>query len=601
MRVRAERRAAEPQPGAPTLRLLLLSALLAAALASAAVAQKRPVVREIRIDIGPHRQISEDVVRSQLTAVSVGMEYDQAKTDAALRAVLDTGYFQRDPKLSYVEAAPQGDDVALVFRLRENSIIESVVVEGNTVLDDATIVALLKDALQPGRVLNSRMVDEWIQEAVAQAYGDRGYAAIVLRPTLSEQGVLTIAIVEQYIEDVRLAGLRKTKEKVVRREIEARPGQLVNTRRIQEDLDRLLALGIFEDVSVGEWVPGQQAGAVIPVYTFTERETGSFTAGGSFDTRRGLLGYLEYAEANLGGHARRFKIAGEFGTYLNLDATYVEPHIGRRTSLEAHAFANQFQTGRLSIGGLVSNFSAESRTGAEVAVTRALDNDRHRIVSLGYRNEYRQNYDPRLTNVLSADALRGRVGAVRIRLGNDTRDLVDNPRRGSLQIGTLEYSATWLGSHSTFARAEVDARQYLSLGSRGVFALRANAGTTLGTLPPIFESFRLGGADSLRGYAEDRWWGTNRVLLSAEYRHQIIGHNPNRGVQLVLFADYGSAWGGAWGGSDGSSLAAEDQRFAGHFGYGVGLRVNTRLFPLHIDYGIGSGGGRFHAGIQHTF
>ncbi|HOS92288.1 MAG TPA: POTRA domain-containing protein, partial [Armatimonadota bacterium] len=248
MRVGAERGTAEPQPGALTLRWLMLSALLAAVLTSVADAQKRPIVREIRIDIGPHGQISEEVVRSELTAVSVGMEYDQAKTAAALRAVLDTGYFQRDPKLSYVEAVPQGDDVALVFRLRENPIIESVTVEGNTVLDDATITALLREVLQPGRVLNSRMVDEWIQEAVSQAYRDRGYAAVVLSPTLSEQGVLTIAVVEQYIEDIRLAGLRKTAEKVVRREIEARPGQLVNTHRIQEDLDRLLALGIFEDV-----------------------------------------------------------------------------------------------------------------------------------------------------------------------------------------------------------------------------------------------------------------------------------------------------------------------------------------------------------------
>ena len=57
-------------------------------------------------------------------------------------------------------------------------------------------------------------------------------------------------------------------------------------------------------------------------------------------------------------------------------------------------------------------------------------------------------------------------------------------------------------------------------------------------------------------------------------------------VQGVLFTDTGYAW----------DKDTEDAFDIGSmkYSYGVGLRINSPLGPLRLDYGIGEDGGRFH-------
>ena len=98
---------------------------------------------------------------------------------------------------------------------------------------------------------------------------------------------------------------------------------------------------------------------------------------------------------------------------------------------------------------------------------------------------------------------------------------------------------------------------------------------------PLSQRFAMGGSENLRGYKDDQYRGNSMLRATVEYRLPIV-----KKVQGVVFVDSGYAW---------------DKRDEKRFdlglikvGYGVGLRVNSPLGPIKLDYGIGENDKRFH-------
>jgi outer membrane protein insertion porin family len=154
----------------------------------------------------------------------------------------------------------------------------------------------------------------------------------------------------------------------------------------------------------------------------------------------------------------------------------------------------------------------------------------------------------------------------------------------------------------TFSKASLDLRRYLPIGGRRkklgekkrALAVRLMGGYSIGQVP-FFEQYFVGGADTLRGYREARFWGTNMLLGSVELRQPIAN-----ALTGVIFVDAGDAWGGSF-----DSVAIQNyiqaNGFTMHIGVGVGIRVRTPLGPLRLDYGIGSEGGQVHFSVGNAF
>ena len=143
-------------------------------------------------------------------------------------------------------------------------------------------------------------------------------------------------------------------------------------------------------------------------------------------------------------------------------------------------------------------------------------------------------------------------------------------------------------------RLRANHAQYIPVGlfSRGkprsdnpeVIAINVQGGTVIGNLPPA-EAFNLGGFDSVRGYGEnDVGSGRSYVLLSSEYRFPIY----KSVLGGVLFADFASDLG------SGDTVLGEpaevrDKPGTG-LGLGGGLRVNSPLGLIRLDFGVSDQG-----------
>ncbi len=97
---------------------------------------------------------------------------------------------------------------------------------------------------------------------------------------------------------------------------------------------------------------------------------------------------------------------------------------------------------------------------------------------------------------------------------------------------------------------------------------------------PFYLLPRIGGSSTLRGFALDRFYGKNLILLSLEYRYRI---HPN--IQVIPFFDEGQIF----------DHSDELRWLNWHRNYGIGLRFRTvRGTFMRMEYGYSSEGRTFH-------
>uniref|UniRef100_A0ACD5GVW5 POTRA domain-containing protein n=1 Tax=Desertifilum tharense IPPAS B-1220 TaxID=1781255 RepID=A0ACD5GVW5_9CYAN len=173
---------------------------------------------------------------------------------------------------------------------------------------------------------------------------------------ITPDGTVTLVVAEGVIEDIEVRFLNRegeatqedgtpvrgrTREFIITRELDLQPGRVFNRQVVEEDLQRLFRLGLFQDVRVS-LNPGTDPSQVVVVVNAQERNTGSITAGGGISSASGLFGSVSYQQLNLGGNNQQLRAEAQIGTReLLFDLSFTDPWIAgdpNRTSYTVNLF-----------------------------------------------------------------------------------------------------------------------------------------------------------------------------------------------------------------------------------------------------------------------
>lgn len=174
----------------------------------------------------------------------------------------------------------------------------------------------------------------------------------------------------------------------------------------------------------------------------------------------------------------------------------------------------------------------------------------------------------------------------------DTRDNKDSPRDGFVFRTDFSFMPTKFStvSGSNFVQAQGDFIVYKEIlnqvVSDVVAAFQLSAGTTFGE-PTFAYEYKLGGANKLRGYLENRFRGRAYYLQQTELRFPIW--KLFSGAAFLGFGNTAERGGGF-----------ADAKMT----YGIGLRIGLPpdwISKIRIDYGVGQDQGGIFANFGHTF
>jgi outer membrane protein insertion porin family len=591
---------------------------------------------EPRVLVGQVEVVGADTELTNLVYETIDTQPGRTTTRTQLQqdvnAVYATGWF------SNVQITPEDTPlgVKITFAVQPNPVLNKVAIEtipqGKSVLPDDIINKTFSE--QYGKILNLRGLQEGIK-GLNKWYSDNGYdlAQVVGSPKVSEDGIVTLNVAEGVIEKIqprffnedREAQKGKTREFIVTREIQLKAGDVFNRKTAQRDLQRVFGLGIFEDAKL-TFSPGEDPSKVVVNVDVVESSTGSLGAGAGFSSSNGLFGTVSYKQKNLGGNNQTLGAELQLGTEQKevlFDVNFTDPWIAGdpyRTSYTVNGFRRRSISLVFDGDGTdVETANGEDsprvvRTGGGVTFSRPLAKDvfskEDWRLSTGFQYERVQieNDDgdiaPRSTQgtkLAFSDSGEDDLFVFKFNATRDRRDNALQPTKGSLLRFGVDQSVP-LGSGSILLnRLRGSYSQYIPVQfinfSKGPQALAFNfqAGTILGDLPP-YEAFIVGGSNSVRGYAEGKVGsGRSYFLATAEYRFPIFSV-----VGGAIFADFGTTIGSS-GSVPGNPSELRDLPGSG-FGYGAGIRINSPLGPIRIDYGLNDNGdSRIHFGIGERF
>ena len=586
--------------------------------------EPRVLVSEVVVN-GANEEL-EDIVYATI-GTEPGRTTTRTQLQEDVNAVYATGFFQN------VEVTP-GDTplgVRITFDVEPNPVLSDVNIETvaqgdrSGVLPPKKVDEFFSDNY--GEILNLRELQQGIIK-VNEWYSNNGYqlAQVVGSPQVSPDGDVTLVVAEGVIEDINVRYFDendepvedgKTREFIVTREVELAPGDVFNRETAGKDLQRIFGLGIFEDARFS-FSPGEDPSKVVVNIDVVEGSSGSIAAGAGFSSDSGLFGTASYQQKNFGGNNQTLGTEIQVGDdSLLFDVSFTDPWIAgseSRTSYTVNVFRRRSISlvfnGDDDIDTLDGNDSPRVvRTGGGINFARPLPADpfkrRDWTLSTGFKYQrvevknddgdiapLSEDTDPDDENndsFLLAGGDDGTDDLVSLTFGA-TRDRRNNPlqpTKGSLlRVGTEQ---TVPVDGIFFNRLRANYSRYFPIdivpfgGETEALAFNFQGGTIIGELPP-YEAFILGGSNSVRGYGDGEV-GSGRSFFqaTAEYRFPIF-----KIVGGALFFDYGTTLG-----SDdnvpGSPSIVRDLPGSG-FGYGLGVRVQSPLGPIRVDYAINDEG-----------
>lgn len=121
---------------------------------------------------------------------------------------------------------------------------------------------------------------------------------------------------QAYVENIIIKGNKKTKDKVIRREVLIKEGELFDSSKMQLTREKIYNLGFFKQVNI-DVRPGSREGYMNLIIDVEEQPSGTLSLGGGYGTNTGFSIFADIGENNLFGNGQRIGLRFEYGPLKN--------------------------------------------------------------------------------------------------------------------------------------------------------------------------------------------------------------------------------------------------------------------------------------------
>jgi outer membrane protein insertion porin family len=467
-------------------------------------------------------------------------------------------------------------------------------------------------------------------QAVQTLYRDAGYANVEAPPETqldpdTQEVDVTVPIRRNglvYFGRIEIRGNTKTRDKVIRREMEIKERDLFSETKLEISKRRITALGYFERVDIST-EQAEDPDHINVNVEIGEKPTGTFQIGAGFSSIESFIATAQVQQANLFGNGQSLALQAQIsGLRQLIDLRLYEPYFLDSVFSASFNVYDQLriynQFSQTSAGGSITIGYPiiQPRLRASLAYTLEDNQISTSVTSTFFGTAQAVSIFRRLplANLFNA----GITSSLRPALTYDTRNNQLFPSAGVYLQGSVEVAPDILGSQNHYVRTRVVGRYYYPITDGIVFKVNAEAGLVTSPDPsgvPIFARFFLGGIYDLRGFplrsigprlplkdslddnsqpiANGAVIGGNMMYVqNVEIEFPILEPVQIRGV---IFTDLGNSWNleSLYCRAAPASPFAEtnpcftpDRLLAVRTSWGFGIRWFSPLGPLRFEWGF---------------
>ena len=450
---------------------------------------------------------------------------------------LNEGFVKAQVNRPQVYVTPDKKSIYITYQVEEGDPFEVGEV------DFAGDLLYSKEELAKDLGINKRKMFSYevLQKDLADLqakYGDLGYAfANVIPRTVTRDKDKKVDITFEFDKgnkvhfgEITITGNKSTRDKVIRRELKIREGELYHETRKRQSLERIQRLGFFEEVNFKQSTPPDQPDILNLEIVVKERSTGTLQLSAGYGSIQGFA---------LGGSVNQINFRGlgqNLGAGLQLSRdisdyfiNFTEPAFN---DSEWRVGGDLYQSQSNRNDYRQRKIGAAGRAGYPIG--------ENLIVSGRYKYEttwlepYFDVVDGVATKTTDEtlyplDTASGVSSSVTGTLEYDTRNDRFSPSKGWFASTSIEYSG--LGGELKYTKGSNTLRYFQKLFWEVVWRnnfnysfIRSNSGKE----EPFNELYLLGGPQSLRGY---RWLSVGKTKFSQQtfdrVYAQAIATNPS--------------------------------------------------------------------------
>lgn len=467
--------------------------------------------------------------------------------------------------------------------------------EGNNLFTDQELTANL--GFKTGDVYSKKKLDEAIFKHIGSMYYDDGYiyASATPKEIVKDGNVLDLHFIvsegkQAKINEIKIVGNTKTKEKVIRRELRIYPGDTFNRSLLERSQRDVWMLNYFANVEPK--VNPIDEEKVDLEFKVEEKSTDTANMSAGWSERDRLIGSVGVAMANLFGNGQRLSFDWNFGRYYrSFNIGFTEPWLMDTPTLAGFNF---YDTKRDAI---YYGYQQQSR-GVSLRLGRRFqwpDNFfrgdwiyRLDESTLSNFNEYILRTNP--SGIVTEQWPLTSSSITQI-FSRNSLDRPEFPTAGSEFSLSSELAGVFLGGnvdyHKYIFKMDWFTHSFWKLVIYTSFQAGFMEGIKGNSRIPYLEYFFMGGdglsrsiplrgyEDPLNGYTRLYQGGKAMMKYTAELRIPIA---PNPTIFGLLFAEAGNTW--------------QDYKHADPFNMRRSVGVGARVFMpmigiIGFDYGYG--------------